>query len=225
MPNKSRKQKSNTYFKSKTKTKSKFTGGKNIRRSKIRKKGRVTKHVGGEWKWPWNWFKKTPPASNNKSSNETFENSFGKPQKLDALDGKKVQNALKQDPTKFKGNNFNDTKNYGYGNIEKSNGTNENTISSGSNNYSNPLPSLSNKEKKRLTNEAKENYNKFSPTYEKKKQENQKLQNKKQKEKEESNRIAQEQKTQKKEEALKCLENIDMKQDKREEIKVILESS
>ena len=223
MPNKSRKQKSNTYFKSKTKTKSKFTGGKNIRRSKIRKKGRVTKHVGGEWKWPWNWFKKTPPASNTKSSNETFENSFGKPQKLDALDGKKVQYALKQDPTKFKGNKF--TK-YGYGNNEHNNNkSNTNTISTESNNYSNPLPSLSNKEKKRLTNEAKENYNKFSTTYEINKQKNETFQNKEQKEKEESNRIAQEQKNKKKEEALKCLENIDMKQDKREEIKRILESA
>ena len=61
MPNKSRKKKS------KTKTKSKFTGGKKLRRSKLRKKGRVTKHVGGKWKWPWrkNKSKIAPNIKNN----------------------------------------------------------------------------------------------------------------------------------------------------------------
>jgi hypothetical protein len=228
MPNKSRKQKSKTkiYFKSKYK----FTGGKNLRRSKIRKKGRVTKHIGGEWFWK-NWFKKKTP--NNPP--ETFVTKNGNTQPiLYPLDGKKVQEALKHDSTNFKGKNFNETNyGYGYGYGIGTNGNN-NTISMGSNNYplsssppsNNEINRLTNQAKINiLTNQAKKNHHKFSRTYEINKQTIQTLKNKEQKEKEESNRIAQKQKTKKKEEALKCLENISMNPEILLKITTILESA
>jgi hypothetical protein len=62
MPHKSRKQKSKTYFKSK----SKFTEETKLRRSKLRKKHHV---VGGESRWwPGNWFKKKKSKTANNIS-------------------------------------------------------------------------------------------------------------------------------------------------------------